>query len=119
MSSDQSTVNSSVSIAEKVKFLGNGKIYPDLPENVEARETHMSWVFMTDDFVYKLKKPVSFNSLDFSTLEAREINCREEVRLNKRLAKEIYLEVVGLTVGPVRRVFNLGEKGRLLTGWSR
>lgn len=50
-------------------------------------ETHMSWVFLGTDSVLKLKKPVRTEFLDFSTLAAREFNCREEVRLNRRLSR--------------------------------
>jgi len=57
----------------------------------------MSWVFLTDRHAYKLKKPVRLDFLDFSTLEARERNCREEGRLNRRLAPDTYLGVVPLT----------------------
>jgi uncharacterized protein len=63
---------------------------------VEARETHMSWVFLTDERVYKLKKPVRFPYLDFSTLAQREAACRAELRLNRRLAPDVYLDVVPL-----------------------
>lgn len=59
--------------------------------SVEAIETHMSWVFLAGDLVLKLKKPVRFPFLDFSTLVAREHDCREEVRLNARLAPGVYL----------------------------
>lgn len=61
------------------------------------RETHMSWVFLTDQYAYKLKKPVRFEFLDFSTVEARQHNCLEEFRLNQRLAKGVYLGVVPIT----------------------
>jgi aminoglycoside phosphotransferase family enzyme len=57
----------------------------------------MSWVFLTDDLVFKLKKPVRFSYLDFSTLDAREAACREELNLNRRLAPEIYLRLARLT----------------------
>lgn len=58
----------------------------------------MSWVFLVGERVYKLKKPVRYSFLDFSTLQAREKNCREEVRLNRRLAEDVYLGVVPLTL---------------------
>ncbi len=67
----------------------------------------MSWVFLTGARVYKLKKPVRYDFLDFSTLEARERNCREEVRLNRRLAEDVYLDVLPLT---------LNNKGGLAIG---
>lgn len=56
----------------------------------------MSWVFLAGDRVYKLKKPVSYPFLDFTTLEARQVNCFEETRLNTRLAKGVYLGTVPL-----------------------
>lgn len=60
----------------------------------------MSWVFLAGDTVLKLKKPVKYPFLDFSTIAAREFNCREEIRLNRRLAPDIYLGVVPLTLEP-------------------
>lgn len=57
-------------------------------------ETHISWVVLTGDFVYKIKKPFDFKFLDFSTLEKRKFYCEEEIRLNKLLAPEIYLDIV-------------------------
>jgi aminoglycoside phosphotransferase family enzyme len=65
-----------------------------------ARETHMSWVFMAGDRVYKLKKPVRFSYLDFSTLDRRAAACRAEYLLNRRLAPDVYLDVVPLTASP-------------------
>lgn len=84
----------------KVAFLRQVGAYPDLPARVEVVETHMSWVFLTPDRVYKLKKPVRRDYLDFSTVEARHRNCLEEVRLNRRLAPQIYLGVMPLTRAP-------------------
>lgn len=63
---------------------------------VECIETHMSWVFLIGDRVLKLKKPVRTPVLDFSSLSAREHNCREELRLNARLAPEVYLDLLAL-----------------------
>ncbi|MGZ5006949.1 MAG: bifunctional aminoglycoside phosphotransferase/ATP-binding protein [Methylobacter sp.] len=60
-------------------------------------ETHISWVLLTDAYVYKIKKPVDFGFLDFSSLEKRRFCCNEELRLNKRLASDLYLEVVPIT----------------------
>lgn len=57
-------------------------------------QTHISWLFLTGDFVYKIKKPVKFSFLDFSTLRKRKFYCKEEVRLNRRLSADIYLGVV-------------------------
>jgi len=57
-------------------------------------ETHISWVLLTGHYAYKIKKPVNFGFLDFSTLEKRHRYCAEELRLNRRFAPEIYLELV-------------------------
>jgi aminoglycoside phosphotransferase family enzyme/predicted kinase len=67
---------------------------------VEHVETHISHVFLAGSYAYKLKKPVKFDFLDFSTVQAREHACREEVRLNRRLAPETYLNVVPVIHSP-------------------
>lgn len=64
---------------------------------VDVIETHMSWVFLVGAHVLKLKKPVRYPFLDFSTLAAREACCREEVRLNSRLAPGVYLGLMAVT----------------------
>ncbi|MET0923282.1 MAG: hypothetical protein ABWY47_09100, partial [Xanthobacteraceae bacterium] len=58
----------------------------------------MSWVFLTDDFAYKLKKPVRHARVDLRTLEARRRNCLTEIRLNRRLAPDVYLAMKPLTL---------------------
>jgi aminoglycoside phosphotransferase family enzyme len=83
-------------LASKVAFLSRPQAYCDHPPDVIGRETHMSWVFLAGERAYKLKKPVRFPYLDFSTLEKRESACRAELRLNRRLAKNVYLGVVPL-----------------------
>lgn len=84
------------SLATKVAFLSTPAAYPEPIGEVIRRETHMSWVFLAGDKVYKLKKPVRFPYLDFSTLSRREAACREELRLNRRLAPDVYLGVAPL-----------------------
>ena len=68
--------------------------FPERSENIRLIQTHISWVFVLDDVVYKIKKPVDFGFLDFSTLEKRRYFCEREVELNRRLSPEIYLGVV-------------------------
>lgn len=85
-------------LAEKVDFLSRPAVYAEGPAQVSRRETHMSWVFFLDGTVYKLKKPVRFPYLDFSTLARREAACRAEVALNQRLAPGIYRGVVPLVL---------------------
>lgn len=64
--------------------------------SVELVQTHVSWIFLTDSHAFKLKKPVNFGFLDFSTLELRHFYCNEELRLNRRLCPEIYEDVIAL-----------------------
>ena len=73
----------------------------------------MSWVFLTGERAYKLKKPVKYPFLDFSTLSAREADCREEVRLNRRLAPDVYLGVMPLALGADGQLA-LGDKGEIV-----
>ena len=75
----------------------NPAVYAHETRNIRLVETHCAWVLLTGDFVYKIKKPVNFGFLDFSTLEKRRHFCEEEVRLNRRFAPDIYLKVVTLT----------------------
>ncbi|MGE5107420.1 MAG: hypothetical protein ACM3H8_07740 [Sphingobacteriales bacterium] len=87
-----------VSLARKISFLKQPGAYSHPVKKVETKETHMSWIFLVNDVVYKFKKPVMYRFLDFRTLEARLKNCMEEIRLNKRLAGDIYLGVVPLVL---------------------
>jgi aminoglycoside phosphotransferase family enzyme len=105
----QSRGQSDSSTREKVGFLSSPAAYPASVRDVEVKETHMSWVFLAGERVYKLKKPVKYPFLDFSTLEAREADCREEVRLNRRLAPDVYLGVVPLTLGADGRLALRGK----------
>jgi hypothetical protein len=66
-------------------------------EPIQLIQTHVSYVFLTGDYAYKVKKPVNFGFLDFSTLEARKHFCSEELRMNQPNAPEIYLEVLPIT----------------------
>ncbi|MCA9080521.1 MAG: hypothetical protein KDA58_08175, partial [Planctomycetaceae bacterium] len=71
--------------------------YPHDVRSVQVRETHISWVFLTGEFAYKVKKPVQTPFLDFHTLEQREAMCHEEFRLNRRHASDLYLDVPPIT----------------------
>jgi aminoglycoside phosphotransferase family enzyme/predicted kinase len=70
--------------------------YPVATQAVELIQTHVSWIFLTDRHAFKLKKPVNFGFLDFSTLEKRRFYCHEELRLNRRLSPDIYEGVLEL-----------------------
>jgi aminoglycoside phosphotransferase family enzyme/predicted kinase len=83
--------------AEDVRgALARPDFYPGGVDQVEVRETHISWVFLAGDRAYKLKKPLVLPFLDYGTPERRREMCREEVRLNRRLAPELYLGVRAL-----------------------
>ncbi len=72
--------------------------YPDKVDKVEHVETHISHIFLAGAFAYKIKKPLNLGFLDFSTLQKRKFFCEEEVRLNSRLARDIYIDVVPITI---------------------
>jgi len=74
--------------------------YPHPVAKVAMIETHISWVLLTGEYAYKVKKPVNLGFLDFSTLAARHRYCQEEVRLNRRLAPDIYMDVVAVRDSP-------------------
>src|SRR4028119_1143362 len=72
--------------------------YPHpVKEPITLIQTHVSYVLLTGDYVYKLKKPVNFGFLNYSTLELRQHFCHEEIRLNRRTAPDLYLEVLPIT----------------------
>jgi len=83
------------------------EVYPERPERVELIQTHLSFVFLAGQSVYKVKKPVNFGFVDFTTVERRRYFCQQEVELNRRLAPTVYLGVVEIT---------RGEDGRLALG---
>lgn len=94
------------------KRLLNPEIYPDHPKAIKFIETHISLLFLTGNHVYKVKKPVDFGFLDFTTLEKRMYFCEQEVILNKRLSPDIYLGVVKITHDQDRILFD--GKGEVL-----
>ncbi len=97
------------SLADKVAFLLRGDAYRPPVARVDRHETHMSEVFLAGDRAYKLKKPVRFPYLDFSTLARREAACRAELKLNRRLAPDTYRDVVPLVRS--RQGFAIGGGG--------
>ena len=94
-----SPFSAAVTLDEKVRFLASAAAWRQAwrPDSIQ---THMSWVCRGQNSVLKLKKPVRTEFLDFSTLAARQFNCREEVRLNLRLAPGVYLGVLPLLQTP-------------------
>ncbi|HEY8504517.1 MAG TPA: phosphotransferase, partial [Gemmataceae bacterium] len=92
--------NGNMDLTSLIRELSSPAAYPYPAERVEVRQTHISVVFLAGPFVYKVKKPVDLGFLDFSTLARRRHFCEEEVRLNRRLAPEVYLGVVPVVRAP-------------------
>ncbi|MBB5212092.1 hypothetical protein [Microbulbifer hydrolyticus] len=97
-------------LEDKTRFLLAPTSYPEGTGEVRLEETHMARVFLTDHFVYKMKKPVRSSYLDFSSLDKRYAVCREELRLNRRLTDGTYLDVVPLRVDAQGQM-TLDERG--------
>ncbi|WP_106476794.1 bifunctional aminoglycoside phosphotransferase/ATP-binding protein [Phytohalomonas tamaricis] len=92
-----------------IHALQNDACYDHPVAGLEIRETHISWVVLTGQYAYKIKKPLDFGFLDFSTLAKRKHFCEEEVRLNARLADNLYVETVPITGTPEQP--QMGGKG--------
>ena len=83
-----------------IAALMESRHYPYPATTIELIETHISWVLLAGEFAYKIKKPVALGFLNFSTLEARRHFCDEELRLNRAIAPQLYLEVLPITGTP-------------------
>ena len=92
-----------------VEVLLKPEIYPHHPQKVELVQTQMSFLFLTGDYVYKVKKPVDLGFLDYTTLEKRRFFCQQEIELNRRLCPDAYLEVVPIVSR--RGQIHLGGEG--------
>ncbi|MGD6806504.1 MAG: phosphotransferase [Candidatus Bathyarchaeia archaeon] len=92
-----------------VEAMLNPETYPEPTGKIDLIQTHISFVFITQNYVYKVKKPVNFGFLDFSTLEKRHIYCQKELELNRRLCPEIYLQVVPITQAQTLKIGGEGE----------
>ncbi len=95
-----------------VEALLKPEAYPHNPQRIELVQTQMSFIFLTGDYVYKVKKPVDLGYLDYTTLEKRRFFCHQEVELNRRLSPDTYLEVASI----VRREgqIHIGGKGETI-----
>ena len=87
-----------------IDALKKPETYNEEVGQIELKQTHISYVFLTKDFVYKIKKAVNFGFLDFSTLEKRHFFCEQELNLNRRLCVDMYLEVVPITKSDIVRI---------------
>ena len=96
--SPPSVASSGVSLDDKIAFLSEPKNWPGHPSRVSLVQTHHAWLFMTDRYVYKMKKPFRAGGISYSSLEARHRLCLDEYRLNRALAAQTYLGVVPLVL---------------------
>jgi aminoglycoside phosphotransferase family enzyme/predicted kinase len=87
--------------------------YPHACETIRLVETHISWVFLTGDYAYKVKKPVLFNFVDFSSARLRKHYCEEELRCNRAFSPELYLDVVEI-VRDVEGEIRVGGTGEVV-----
>ena len=85
-----------------IQALTNRSVYEHPTTEIAVLQTHISWVVLTGPYAYKIKKPVNLGFVDFSTLAKRHFFCQEELRLNRRLAAQLYLEVVAIYGTPER-----------------
>jgi len=79
-----------------IRGLENPAVYEHGVTELRVIETHASWVVLTGAWVYKIKKAVNFGFLDYSTLEKRRSSCQEELRLNRRFAPHVYIDVIAI-----------------------
>lgn len=95
-----------------VDAMSHTNFYPHPVDKIEKIETHISIVFLTGAFVYKIKKPVDLQFLDFTDLEKRRICCRAELTLNRRLSGNVYLKVLPITISG--HAYQLAGKGKIV-----
>jgi len=93
---------------KEIDILLKDGVYPCECQSPQLIETHISWVILCDQYVFKIKKPIKYSFLDFSTLGKRKHLCETEIVLNRRLTEEVYLDVV-----PIKK-----ENGRISIGQS-
>ncbi len=92
-----------------IEALMKPEAYDENPGSIELVQTHISAVFLTKRFVYKVKKAVNFGFLDFTTLEKRRFFCEKELRINRRLCENMYLEVVPINKADIVKIKGEGK----------
>ncbi len=101
-----------VKLPDMVQALLEPKAYPEPTKKIKLEQTQMSFVFVTDNYAYKVKTPVNLGYLDYTTLEKRRYYCHKEVELNRRLCPDAYLAVVAITRQPDG--FSIGGPGEVI-----
>lgn len=99
-------------LPEIAQALLEPKAYPETTAKIELVQTQMSFVFLADEYVYKVKKAVDLGYLDYTTKEKRQFYCQQEVELNRRLCPEVYLGVVPIT--RYRETISVGGRGKVI-----
>ena len=103
-----------MTVAALHQALANPGMYPEPTTRVEVRETHISLVYLTDQYAYKIKKPVNFGFVDYSTLAQRQAFCRQEVLLNRRVPR-LFRVFIGIQDRAERRGGGMtGEAGEFV-----
>lgn len=96
-----------------IQQMQRAEFYPHPVREISVTQTHISWVILTGDYAYKVKKPANFGFLDFSTLAKRQRFCQEELRLNQRLAPALYLAVLPIRLN-AQGEYGWGEAGEVV-----
>ena len=102
-----------MSLPPSLQSLLDPRRYPHPVSNVELVETHISWLLLAGAFAYKIKKPVTLPFLDYGTVERRRACCAAELRLNRRYAPDLYLDIVEFDGEPAVKMRRFDEAGRL------
>lgn len=89
-------------LPQVIRALLDASCYPHAVDRVDLIETHASWLLLAGEFAYKIKKSITLPFLDYGTLELRKACCRAELKLNSRLAPDLYLDVVAIGGGPLQ-----------------
>ncbi len=95
-----------------IEFMLDPESYPEKPTGISLIQTHISWVFIGDAFVYKVKKPLRFDFLDFTTLPRRKFFIEEELRLNRRFSPDVYLAAV--PISQAGNTFAIGDVSNIM-----
>ncbi|MEE8185402.1 MAG: hypothetical protein V3T96_03260, partial [Thermodesulfobacteriota bacterium] len=102
-----------MSLPEVIRSLLEPSAYPERPSGVELKQTHISYLFFTPEYVYKIKKPVNFGFLDFTTLEKRRFYCHQELTLNRRMTEGVYINVLPIVKKGSGEI-TVGGKGKTI-----
>src|SRR5262250_1753477 len=101
-----------------IQALTDPSVYEHPTTAITVLQTHISWIVLTGLYAYKIKKPVNLGFVDFSTLAKRHFFCQEELRLNRRLAPQLYLDVVAISGTPEQPRLHGVLPGKRSVAWQ-